>query len=381
MKNKKIAFFIDSFSCGGAEKSLLTLLNNIHKDYIIDLYVLSKKIDFDNNIPDNIRLKIISTPKISLYLRIKKKFLQTIIHFIDKRKFKYPREPFWKYYKNRFPPIDIIYDIAIAYHQGFPTYFVIEKVNAKKKIAWINSNIIKAGYNKKFNLYYYNQYDYIVTSSNPLKEIIKKNYQEIKNKLININDIINTEDIEKKSLVFNPFISNPDIFKIVTVGRLVPVKGYDIAIEAAKILKNKNIQFKWYFIGEGIYRNTIENLINKNNLNENIELKGLQKNPYPFIRNCDLYVQPSYTEGNGITVFEAKVLNKPIIATNFEVVENLITHMKNGLICEKNGEDLANKIIFLMNNEELKNKFKQNLNKETINNLITELQKFKKIIK
>ena len=105
------------------------------------------------------------------------------------------------------------------------------------------------------------------------------------------------KNVLKKSTEFYPKEFTRNVFNIVTVGRLTEQKGYDVSIKAARILKDKGIQFKWFAIGEGKDRQKLESLIRKLNLNNNFFLLGRRDNPYPYIKNCDLYVQFSRHEG------------------------------------------------------------------------------------
>ena len=110
--------------------------------------------------------------------------------------------------------------------------------------------------------------------------------------------------------------------RILTIGRLANQKGYDMALEACKILKEKGIEFKWYSLGIGPLKEEIEKYINENNLENNFKLLGVKSNPYPFIKDCDIYVQTSRFEGFGIAIAEARMLNKPVVTTRFDAVYN-----------------------------------------------------------
>lgn len=365
-RNKKIAFFIDSLNCGGAEKSLVTLLTYISHLYKITIYVVKLGGMLEKELPNNVELKQITIPRFSVFSRSKRKVSCKLNYLLFAKK-PNPVESYWKHYCKFIPSISEHFDIAIAYQQGFPTYFVVEKVSASKKIAWINADIIKQNYTKHFNIVYYNYYDNIVCVSVNLKQLLLSDYSIFNDKMIVINDIIPAERIiEKSKQRINDF--HDACVNIVTVGRLTPVKGFDLALEAARKLQSQNVLFKWYFIGEGSERTFIERQISKFQLEDKIILTGALSNPYPYIRMADIYVQPSYSEGFGIALREAMILCKPIIATNFEVVYNLIDNGRNGIICKKDGDDIAHNVLMLKNDK--------TLCKHLILNLMSDLKDF-----
>mgnify|MGYP001781402089 FL=1 len=169
------------------------------------------------------------------------------------------------------------------------------------------------------------------------------------------------------------------ITKIVTVGRLVALKGYDLAIETAKLLDKKGIQFKWYVIGEGPERDNIEKMIKKNELEDKFILLGQKSNPYPYMKCCDIYVQTSRFEGFGLTIAEAKILNKLIITTNFDTVHNQIVDLKNGVIVDMEEQAISKAIIDLIKNKYLKSYILNHLKSENKGNK-EEINKFYELI-
>lgn len=125
---------------------------------------------------------------------------------------------------------------------------------------------------------------------------------------------------------------------ITTVGRLVTQKGYDIAIEAAHILKEQGADFTWMVCGEGPERKMLEEKIGQYGLQKDFILLGVQANPYPYMKAGDIYVQTSRFEGYCLTLTEARILNRPCVATNFDVVYDQMVQGENGLVVEMTPE-------------------------------------------
>jgi glycosyltransferase involved in cell wall biosynthesis len=161
---------------------------------------------------------------------------------------------------------------------------------------------------------------------------------------------------------------------------LVPPKGYDIARKAASILKQHGIKFHWYFVGEGPERTNIEKWKNELGVDTEVVLLGLQTNPYAFMAQADIYVQTSKFEGFGLTIGEAKILGKPIVSTNFDVVYNQLTHEKNGLIADMTGESVAENILRLLEDRELKETILSTVQKEENTTYLSEAVKVEQLI-
>lgn len=355
---KSILFVIDSLSSGGAEKSLVSLLSLINYEKLDVELLLFKKgglyfplvpkevrildiPEYFDNVKDN-KIKIrIAKIKNSILIRnpIYKKKLhgaqmtaKNILKTLDNQTKKY--------------------DVAIAYSQGFPTYYVAEKVDALKKICWVNTDYKKAGYNPNFDKKYYEKYNYMVAVSEKNKEVLESVYPEFRDKIRVIYDIISPDLVKKMANEGQGYEDKFEGIRILTIGRHVHLKGYDMAIDAAKLLKESGVNFKWYSIGEGVLTEELKKQVRKNNLYSEFVFLGTYTNPYPFIKQSDIYCQPSRFEGFGMAIAEAKILMKPIVATNFEIVYDQIDDGKNGLIVQMNANDISQAICNLINNRE-----------------------------
>lgn len=362
---KNLLFVIDSLYCGGAEKSLVSLLNNIDfSRYNVDLLLLKRGGEFERYLPKEVQL--LESPEYYKYLskelkgNLLKKILFTIIRINVYLQLKINR------YRGKFQPVQVIYnnlktvikdnskryDVAIGYSQGFPTYYIVDKVIANKRIAWINCDYPTTIYNKDYDYRYYSKIDNMVTVSqyafNGINNM-KYNYR-VKNNLI--YDIVDPKLIKALAKEEMEPLYSKEFFNIVTVGRLDLVKGYELAINAAKLLQDEGVKFKWYVIGEGKDRAFFEKLIEDKSLKDRFILLGSKANPYPYIRNADLYVQTSIKEGFGLTVIEAKILNKPIVCTDFTTAHELIGE-NEGVIVPHNSKILAATIKFISLNNNI----------------------------
>lgn len=182
------------------------------------------------------------------------------------------------------------------------------------------------------------------THEQPFNRLIQK-VDELKRDGI-IKDI---EEIKRKSEQ-DEVIPFKDSFNIVTVGRLTEQKGYDIAIKAASILKKRKINFVWYAIGGGRDEEKLKKLVEKCCLENQFVFLGRKRNPYPYMKHCDLYVQPSRHEGYVITLVEARALCLPILSSDIPSAREQIQDGINGYVAELSAEAIADKIEYLYNN-------------------------------
>lgn len=381
MKTKtRILFFIESLQCGGAEKSLISLLQSLDYDAVdVDLLTVKDAGIFRQYVPEcvnmiempinrNIAARI-GEAAYSLSWRL---FQKTAIarHYSELR---------WSLASKTYSPLKKKYDVAVAYQQGLPTFYIAECVQADKKIAWINIDLEHAGYRKSFVNRYYKRYDHLVAVSRQLHDTLKKTGFVDHTRLTTIYDIVNESLIRKMSLEPLKTFSDKRAIRIVTVGRLAKQKNYPLAVEAAKILADKGLEFEWIFVGDGPERSIIESLIKKYGLEKKVILAGEQPNPYPFMKAAYIYVHTASFEGFGLTIAEAKILGIPIVSTNFRIVYDQITDGINGVICEMTPESVAGNIIRLASDNVLRAKIKENISHEHNTTSVTEVEKFYKL--
>ena len=384
-EKKKVLFIIDSLSCGGAEKSLVSLLPLLDYNRMeIDLIMFNQNGVFQQYLPDQVHIK--SLPAISgihkLWFGICRFFFTLMLRFYSLRGIKrHGAETRWMTMKSAYPKLEDKYDAAISYQQGFPTYYLASKVIAEKKLAWINVDILKAGYRENFNRSFYDKMDYVIPVSDILYQMLQKTGFADERKLRTVYDIINVGLINKmsKERGFDDILPK-GTWRILTVGRMAPQKNYPLAVNTARLLKENGLPFHWYFIGDGDDYDKVKNLIESSGLREEITLLGMKSNPYPYMAGCDIYVQTSLFEGFCLTLCEARLLHKPEVSTNFTVVHNQLKDGENGLIAEMTPESLCNKILALTNDPNLRKHIIENTYMEVNNTAFTESAKVNSLI-
>lgn len=363
---KSILFVINSLGCGGAEKSLLSLLSLLDYDkYDVTLQMFSRGGMFEELLPPEVHVRkeldytafcsqSMAKQMLSFDLRRIAARVRTSLFLRSNAKKGSPlhdAQAYWKYSAAAYDPLPERYDVAIAWGQGTPTHFVAEKVQAQKKFAWVNADYENVGHNKDFDCKYYAAFTGIICVSDKLCLTLQKAFPEYAAKMTTIYDINNPATIF--TMADQPCsLLNRENLTLVTVGRLVPQKGYDIAAKAAWLLKKRNVKFHWYVVGGGDSA-PIEKDIAQYGISDCFTLLGAKANPYPYMKAADIYVQTSKFEGYCLTLAEARMLNIPCVTTNFDVVYAQMIDGDNGLVVEMSAEAVADGIIRLATDQEL----------------------------
>ena len=382
---KKIIFMCINMNIGGTEKALLNMINEIPRDeYEVTILMLEESGGFLSFIPDWVNVKyienfdkirdVLNQPPIKLvkcYIK-KLKFISSfnivLLHIISK--FMGERSLYFKWVLRKYPNISEVYDIAVAYAgpMDFITYFVSDKIASTKKIQWIHFDITKISFNSKFANKFYNKYDKILAVSEEAKQKLIMKCPSLSFKTEVFYNVISPKSIEKLSNLGEGFKDHFEGIRILTVGRLSQEKGQDLAIKALYRLIKDGYKVRWYCIGDGVYKKKYEEIIKEYGLEEHFILLGSSINPYKYMKECDIYVQPSRHEGYCITLGEARCFNNPIVTTNFTGSREQIEHETNGLVCEVSDIALYNSIKQLLDNSHMYNKIKNNLSIHNLDN-------------
>ena len=390
---QQLLFVLPSLEAGGGEKSLVTLLNCInYEQYDVDLVLFAPKGIFLKQLPKNVKLLYLNddyktftsglSSAIVGFLKQGKlglafsRLLYTFKSNVIKNKGK-AEQYSWNHLKKSITSLPKEYDAAIGFLEKSSIYFVVDCVKAKRKIGFIHNDYVKLDLDASFDLPYFEKLNTIATVSEQCVTVLKEVFPTQKDKVQLLYNIVSAKLIHQmaeESVTID--ITKPSLLSI---GRLHPQKGFDIAVEAAALLKKQGLNFVWYIIGEGAERTALEQAITKNGLEKHVVLLGIKENPYPYIKQTTIFVQPSRYEGKSIALDEAKLLHKPIVVTNFTTAKDQINHLKNGIICEMDANSLADALTSLLQNESLQNELSLHLSKESLGSE-DEIDKFYKII-
>lgn len=396
---KKILICSHTLNIGGAERSLIDLLNCIdHENYDVDLFLYRHIGEWMNEIPKEVNL----LPEIPEYACLYKSFSE-IYKFCEYKVFvgravgrylsmaysrikKFPQsfvgiEYSHKYTKIFMPKIapDTKYDLAISFL--IPHYFVTEKVNADKKIAWIHTDYSDKNFNVniKSELKMWAKYDYIASISDECTKGFLTKFPQLRDKIIKVENCLSPKIIIKKSNEYLPSEYSDENIIILSVGRYSMAKNFDNVPEICKKVREAGYNIKWFLLGYGGCENLIVEKIKEFQMEDYVILLGKRDNPYPYIKNCDIYIQPSRYEGKCVSVREAQMLNKPVIITNYATSKSQLTDGFDGIIVPMDNDGCAQGIIDVIKNKELQKKLIENTKATNYSNE-SEIEKLYKLI-
>lgn len=355
---------------GGAEKSLVNLLNELPEEkYDISILLFKKEGIFLKQVPEYVHIMDTPFELKKLYSPVYKagrfmllKIRGTFQSYRKKGTESEKGEYRWRnYYASEIPVLNEEFDVAIAYIYGEVMYYIQEKVKAKRKLAWVHIDYRSAEHSAENDYKYFKKMDGIVSISNSCVQILREEFPDLKNKIYCIPNLTSSEAVKRLAGKNIPDEYIKGSYNLLSVGRLDEQKGFDMAITAASIIKKSGVKFKWFVIGDGYLEKTLKRQIKQEEVEDCFELIGVRENPYPYIKNCDIFIQPSRFEGKSVVMDEAKILAVPIVVTAFPTVRDQIVDGKEGLIVEMTPEKIAEGIIDLINNSDRRIAFKEYL--------------------
>ena len=386
---KKIIFTVINMNVGGVEKALLNMLAELPKDeYDVTVLMLEEYGGFLKYIPSwvNVRIldyydeikQLVNAPPqlIAKELYKNKQYLESfkILFNYTITKLTNNMSYYYRYVLKNYPAIDDNYDIAVAYHgpMDFISYLAIYKIKAIKKYQWVHFDVTTINMNHNFVNRIYKKFNKIFVVSRDGRDKFINLYPKLKEKTEVFTNIISEKLIKQESKQGTGFRDKFNGIRILTVGRLCIEKGQDLIIPVLAQLRKDGYDVKWYCVGEGSARSKYEDMIEEYKVEEDFILLGSDTNPYKYMEQCDIYVQPSRYEGYCITLAEARCLNKPIVTTNFTGSKEQLKHNVTGLIVDIDEKEIYQAVKSLIDNKEFREKLSDNLNKEscdTLNNM------------
>ena len=374
----RIFIAIHYMHLGGAEISLIGLLQALDQEKVdVDLFVYSHEGYLMTCIPEYVNL----LPEIKSYSMLERPMVEVLSkghlgvlaarlwskhlasNYIKKRKITKENSVgmgyLGKYFNKIVPDINpsVTYDLAISFL--IPHNIVLDHVKAKKKICWIHTDYSNVKINQEVEFPVWSRYDYIASISSRVTNSFIKIFPSLKNKIIEIENILSPDFVRKRAEEYIITNFEGDI-NLLSIGRFCEAKNYDnipdickrmLTILKSKANENENINkklsstlplsLKWYIIGFGPDEELIHQKIAEAGMQEHVIILGKKENPYPYIKACDIYVQPSRYEGKSVTVREAQMLCKPVVVTNYPTASSQIEDGVDGVIVPLDNDGCA----------------------------------------
>lgn len=370
---KKIILVSNALWVGGIETALINLLNCIDYDqFDVTLLTLQAIFDFDMKakIPASCRVLTIDRERKHSY-QDKYKF-NRLYHLTEKsenpsliHKLMMWAVPLIKWIENR---LYIRFVRELMSSEGFDTAVAYSDVVAEATIRAIHADRYLMFYHHgAMRHVYHDRIAYkkcekiIAVSENQASEL-RKFVPAAANKIIAIHNLTDVEGIRKKAVEDTIEVFDRKKFNIVSVGRVSYEKGMDIAVHACeKLVKDGFQNICWWIIGDGPAMKEVRKTVAQTNMEDHIILPGMKENPYPYIRQADLYVQPSRFEGYPMTILEALIIGQPVISTDNNGAKEIIENGCTGLLCPIDIQQIAKTIEELMENNEKCIELKRNI--------------------
>jgi glycosyltransferase involved in cell wall biosynthesis len=368
---KSLLIVSHALELGGAERSLIGLLDALNPaEWDIDLFLLRHEGELMGDIPPYVRL-LPAIPAYTVLARPMKETLQeghlllTAARLLGKmaaggyvKKHGHTDSVVSLEYSHKFtcplmPPIapEKIYDLAISFLT--PHYFVAQKVRAKKKIAWIHTDYSRVQVNVDSETKMWNAYDHIASISDAVTESFLRTFPGLSAKIVLVENILPEALIRRQAEAFSVEAEMPAKgIRLLSIGRYCTAKNFDNVPDICARLVCAGLDVYWYIIGFGGDEALIQRKIAEAGMQERVILLGKKDNPYPYIRNCDLYVQPSRYEGKSVTVREAQLLGKPVVITRYATSASQLEEGVDGAIVPMDNAGCAAGIEALLRNPE-----------------------------
>ena len=390
---KRIFISIHYMEIGGAEMSLIGLLHAIdYSRYDVDLFICSHRGELMQFIPREVNV----LPEIPEYACIEKPIAEIvrqrlwkmayarlkakILYYIQKKnKHDGPSEEIFGIIANCVTPYLPslkhygLYDLAINYI-GI-SEIVLEKVESKKKICWLHTDYTTVKVNSSKGLPVFSALDHIISISSDVTRAFLNTYPSLENKIVEIENILSLDFVGQRAELIPPTEIDKEmpyeenVIRLLSIGRFCYQKNFenvpDICqkINSKFKIQNSKLRVKWFLIGFGGDEELIRRKIEEAGMQDHVIILGKKSNPYPYIKACDIYVQPSRFEGKSITVREAQMLCKPVVITNYLTAPSQVTDGNDGVIVPLDNEGCAMGLCDFIQNMELQESISEFLSK------------------
>ena len=385
---------------GGAEISLIGLLQAMdYSRYDVDLFIHSHQGELMQFIPKDVNLlpeireyALVEKPMVEvlkagrlrlLWARLKAKYLfKKYIKKIGVEQsaaiFQYigdavtPVLPSLRYLGE--------YDLAISFLN--PHNIVRDKVQAKKKACWIHTDYTRIDINLEKELPVWASYDYIISISPEVSKSFTKVFPSLGNKIVEIENILSPDFVRKRASEFDvhkEIFKEQGITNILSVGRFTNAKNYDNLPDICRRIHGHGASVRWYLIGYGGDEDLIRRKISEAGMENYVIILGKRSNPYPYMKACDIYAQPSRYEGKSVTVREAQMLCKPVVVTNYPTAKSQIQDGVDGVIVPMDNEGCAKGIVDFIQDKHLQREIVDYLSTHDYGN-VDEARKIEKLM-
>lgn len=377
---------------GGAETALIGLLNALDPKRVdVDLFLHDHRGEMIQFVPEWVNV----LPPITEYTMLERPIKELVkrghwliagarlwAKYISKKAYKkshssLPNAGIFHYIAKYTTPLlpkinpTVTYDLAISFLNPHQT--TAQKVNARKRIAWIHTDYTKIWVDANDELPVWSKYDYIASISPDVTKTFLQTFPSLANtnKIIEIENILSPAFVRRRADIKNvegEMSKYGGEVKLLSIGRFSEAKNYDNVPDICRRMVKEGVDIKWFIIGFGGDEQLIRRKIEEAGMQEHVIILGKRSNPYPYIKACDIYVQPSRYEGKSVTVREAQMLCKPVVVTNYPTASSQIKSGIDGVIVPMDNEGCARGLAEVVTDKALQERLVDYLKKHDYGN-------------
>lgn len=377
---------------GGAETALIGLLNALDPKRVdVDLFLHDHRGEMIQFVPEWVNV----LPPITEYTMLERPIKELVkrghwliagarlwAKYISKKAYKkshssLPNAGIFHYIAKYTTPLlpkinpTVTYDLAISFLNPHQT--TAQKVNARKRIAWIHTDYTKIWVDANDELPVWSKYDYIASISPDVTKTFLQTFPSLANtnKIIEIENILSPAFVRRRADIKNvegEMSKYGGEVKLLSIGRFSEAKNYDNVPDICQRMVKEGVDVKWFIIGFGGDEQLIWRKIEEAGMQEHVIILGKRSNPYPYIKACDIYVQPSRYEGKSVTVREAQMLCKPVVVTNYPTASSQIKNGIDGVIVPMDNEGCARGLAEVVTDKALQERLVDYLKKHDYGN-------------
>ena len=373
MKRKKVAILLPWLKMGGTNKVALRFIRQLIEFCDVTLVLSHDTGELMDEVPSDVHIVIDEMRNFKDIF--KEDFFRARIAYVIKDLVYYARIKLkkdsidnYKYLVKRHPSIsDEKFDCAISYHGQSPECLLnlVYRISAGKKVAWIHGEMSFSSDACEKMQKYYARLEHFFFVSRPTMESFQQRIHVDTAKCTVYYNPLDKDEIQKLADFPMEISFDKEWINVLTVGRISSEKGQDMIPEITRKILDMGYKIRWYIIGDGDMRSKLEALIRENHVENYVILLGVQTNPYCYMKSCDIYVQPSYTEGYSTTICEAGILGKAIVGTKPSGgIRDQITDGKDGLIVDATVDGLTEGILEMIKDEDLRHSFELMIQKK-----------------
>lgn len=378
---KRLLFVIPSYRRGGDSTALFNLLNRLDPAlFKVDLFPLLDEGPYRERYANCKLLKGSSAIEALLRKYRVSPNGQSLRSFILKALNRLSGDRFTKalfrivgkrlYIKER-------YDAVIAWTEWEPTAFVAA-LSHGFKIAWIHCDYSFNEHSVSDDAAY-REMDKIVCVSRFCTNSFSKMFPDLAGRVETVYDVLDIPEIIRKSQATVDDFPIGKGFNLLSAGRIAPGKHFSFIPKIAARIRDAGIDFHWAIVGPNQHPRELEKIqanIIKYNVQDCVAYIGVKANPFPYIKQADLVVNPSMSEALSYSILEASVIRTPTVNADFGVAYEVLDNGRNGLIVPI--EEMADTIIRFLQDEQLRDDIKHNLKDYPYDDVVV-LQDFRRL--